>query len=420
LLINPYLGGEAMGAGNGGIFRAQLSLHVLQTQDSDDDKLLHLGRLMREAGSTAGTIVFVHGAHTAIRLKDALGRRRPTSVMHANQPAAERQAQRQAFLSGATSVLVSTPLQHELGRHDVRLVVHHDWPSSLVVYHRQLMEAGRDGWPSRAVLLSGPGEHALSRRARSAGFEHLLAFSRTRSCRWRLLQEHLGDELAFTRCGACDNCRRLDADTEAAVRGSSVPSAKPATGLDEAAAALPWLTPAGAFGGETASPSLRQGLAVAVDRHGWGWVQKIDEALVSVDFPDGHSGRFTPAQVHPLSQHALDFAARLLPAKVSALRHHEDDHLDIGLTYHQLLSRERTTSSSRPSGPVLGPSDSSDSGSDVAWWGADASGDVEQDFNTDASGTGERWGVESGSWREAFDIAPDRIVDSPNEGIAEP
>lgn len=410
-----------MGAGNGGIFRAQLSLHVQHAPGTDDGKLLHLGRLMREAGSTAATIVFVHDAPTAIRLKDALNGRRATSVIHANQPPAERQAQRQAFLSGATSVLVSTPFQHELGRHDVRLVVHHDWPSTLDVYHRQIMEAGRDGWPSRAVLLSGPGDHTLPRRPRSAGFEHLQAFSRTRSCRWRLLQEHLGEELAFTRCGACDNCQRLDADTEAAVRGSGMPSERSQAPGDDDGVALPWLTQAGAFDGENEAPALRQGLAVAVDRHGWGWVQKVGEALVSVDFPDGHSGRFTPAHVHPLSQHALDFAARLLPAKVSALRHHENDHLDSSLTYHQLLSRERITSDNRPSmTPVLGPSDSSDSGSDVAWWGPDASGDIEQDFSTDASGTGERWGVEFGSWREAFDIAPDRIVDSPNEGISEP
>ncbi|RZI84844.1 MAG: hypothetical protein EOP38_07290 [Rubrivivax sp.] len=410
-----------MGAGKGGIFRAHLSLHVQQVLGTDDTKLLHLGRLMREAANTAATIVFVHDARTAARLQDALNVRVATSVLHANQSPAERQAQRQAFLSGNTSVLVSTPLQHELARPDVRLVIHHDWPSTLNVYHRQIMEAGRDGWPSRAVLLCGLDDHAQPRRARSAGFEHLLAFSRTRSCRWRLLQEHLGDELAFTRCGACDNCERLDADTEAAVRGSGMPAARSQALENDDAVDLPWLTQTGPLARDNEAPALRQGLAVAVDRHGWGWVQRVDEALISVDFPDGHSGRFTPALVHPLSQHALDFAARLLPASVSALRLHEDDHLDNSLTYHQLLSRDRTTSDNRPSmAPALGPSDSSDSGSDVAWWNPDTNGDVEQDFSTDASGTGERWGVESGSWREAFDIAPDRIVDSPNEGIAEP
>ena len=409
-----------MGAGNAGIFRAHLSLHVEQVRGTDA-KVAHLEQLIRSAGGNAATIVFVHEVDTALRVRDALSGRCATSIIHAHQPPAERLAQRRAFVSGATTVLVSTPWQHELGRADVRLVIHHDWPHTLSTYHRQIMEGGRDGWPSRAVLLSDPADRALQRRVRSQAVEHLLAFSRTRHCRWRLLQEHLGEELAFTRCGACDNCQRADADTEAVVRSFAEPGPPAVPPVTGAAATTQWPTHLDAASGATEAPALRPGLAVAVDRHGWGWVQRIDEALVSVDFPDGHSGRFTPGHVHALSQHALDFAARLLPAKVSALRHHEDDHLDIGLTYHQLLSRERPSPGSRASpGPFLGPSDSSDSGSDVAWWAGDATGDGDQDLSADdASGTGERWGLEPGIWREAFDIAPDRIVDSPNEGLPE-
>lgn len=410
-----------MGAGNVGIFRAHLSLHVEQTHGTEA-KLLHLKRLIRSVGSSAPTIVFVQAAETALRLGDALSERCATSVIHAHQPPAERLAQQRAFVSGATTVLVSTPWQHELGRADVRLVVHHDWPTTLNTYHRQIMEGGRDGWPSRAVLLSDPADRALHRRTRSQAVEHVLAFSRTRGCRWRLLQEHLGEDLAFTRCGACDNCQRADADTEAAVRSFATPANRAALPMNSAVATTPWPTHIDAASGATEAPALRPGLAVAVDRHGWGWVQRIDEALVSVAFPDGHSGRFTPGHVHALSQHALDFAARLLPAKVSALRHHEDDHLDIGLTYHQLLSRERPSHlGNRTSpGPILGPSDSSDSGSDVAWWAGDAAGDGDQDPSADdVSGSGERWGWQPGIWREAFDIAPDRIVDSPNEGFPE-
>jgi hypothetical protein len=57
------------------------------------------------------------------------------------------------------------------------------------------------------------------------------------------------------------------------------------------------------------------------------------------------------------------------------------------------------------SGKALGPSDSSDSGSDTAGTprGNDAAG-------TDSAGTGERRSVEDDTQREGGDIAPDRVV----------
>lgn len=66
---------------------------------------------------------------------------------------------------------------------------------------------------------------------------------------------------------------------------------------------------------------------------------------------------------------------------------------------------------------ALGPSDSSDSGSDVHGFGAErAIGDANLDSDSDRSGTGERLGATPDvEFEPAADIAPDEIRALPEE-----
>jgi len=66
---------------------------------------------------------------------------------------------------------------------------------------------------------------------------------------------------------------------------------------------------------------------------------------------------------------------------------------------------------------ALGPSDSSDSGSDVQGGGADRLiGDAGLDSDTDRSGTGERLGATPDiEFEEGADIAPDRVESTPED-----
>jgi hypothetical protein len=78
------------------------------------------------------------------------------------------------------------------------------------------------------------------------------------------------------------------------------------------------------------------------------------------------------------------------------------------MAYSSILGAE--TAPTVPSGrdaELLGPSDSSDSGSD-------AMGTAEIHADSDASGTGERGSVMPGEGREGGDILPDRIVNMKN------
>jgi hypothetical protein len=66
---------------------------------------------------------------------------------------------------------------------------------------------------------------------------------------------------------------------------------------------------------------------------------------------------------------------------------------------------------------ALGPSDSSDSGSDVHGFGAERHiGDADLDSDTDRSGTGERMGATPDvEFEAASDIAPDEVRALPDE-----
>ena len=83
------------------------------------------------------------------------------------------------------------------------------------------------------------------------------------------------------------------------------------------------------------------------------------------------------------------------------------------MAYSSILGADEAPA--QPSGrdaELLGPSDSSDSGSD-------ALGTAELHADSDAAGTGERGSVTPGEGREGGDILPDRVVRAADAGATE-
>lgn len=74
---------------------------------------------------------------------------------HAGKDAAERDRVQSAFLGGKLDVIVATTaFGMGVDKADVRTVVHTALPGSVEGYYQEIGRAGRDGLPSRAVLLS--------------------------------------------------------------------------------------------------------------------------------------------------------------------------------------------------------------------------------------------------------------------------
>ena len=88
---------------------------------------------------------------------------------HGGMKKAERDAAQDAFMSGAFDVVVATnAFGMGVDKADVRTVVHYDIAESVDEYYQEVGRAGRDGLPSRALLLYRP-EDVGMRRAQAAG-----------------------------------------------------------------------------------------------------------------------------------------------------------------------------------------------------------------------------------------------------------
>jgi len=78
----------------------------------------------------------------------------PASAYHAGMSAAQRDRVQAAFLYGETEIIVATiAFGMGIDKADVRTVIHTGLPGSVEGYYQEIGRAGRDGLPSRAILM---------------------------------------------------------------------------------------------------------------------------------------------------------------------------------------------------------------------------------------------------------------------------
>ncbi|XXF78677.1 DNA topoisomerase 3 [Myxococcaceae bacterium GXIMD 01537] len=99
-------------------------------------------------------IVYAATRKHAEQFAELLGADFPTGVYHAGLDGASRDRVQRDFLEGRLEVMVATTaFGMGIDKPDVRTVAHAALPASLEGYYQELGRAGRDGKPSRAVLL---------------------------------------------------------------------------------------------------------------------------------------------------------------------------------------------------------------------------------------------------------------------------
>jgi ATP-dependent DNA helicase RecQ len=99
-------------------------------------------------------IVYTPSRSDAEALAAELARHFPTSAYHAGLDASVRQSVQRAFQSGKLEVVVATiAFGMGIDKADVRTIVHTALPASVEAFYQEIGRAGRDGLPSRAVLL---------------------------------------------------------------------------------------------------------------------------------------------------------------------------------------------------------------------------------------------------------------------------
>ena len=142
--------------------------------------------------------------------------RREIRFYHAGLSREEKKETEDWFLHNSEAVLTAT-CAYGLGidKPDIRTVIHRDCPPSVEAYLQESGRAGRDGFPSSAVLLWGPEDERALSRAQSEGarkrLKRLLAYARDLSrCRREALLDLLDydgeNDSPGTRC--CDICEK--------------------------------------------------------------------------------------------------------------------------------------------------------------------------------------------------------------------
>ena len=134
-----------------GFRRANIGVEVVEVPPSER---AGLARELLQDAARRPAIVYVPTRREADSFAAELKHDFPAAAYHAGLDSERRKKVQNAFFSGELQVIVATiAFGMGIDKADIRTVIHTALPGSLEAYYQEVGRAGRDGAPSRAVLM---------------------------------------------------------------------------------------------------------------------------------------------------------------------------------------------------------------------------------------------------------------------------
>ena len=162
---------------------------------------------------------------------------------HAGMDPVQRAKVQEAFTYDRIQVVVATiAFGMGIDKPNVRFVIHGDLPKNIEGYYQETGRAGRDGAPSRCLLLFGYQDVVLqnsfieqyedpkTREVTREQLKQMIRYAESDECRRKAILRYFGEEYTQENCGHCDYCRGAIRHVDATVDAQKALSAMQRTG----------------------------------------------------------------------------------------------------------------------------------------------------------------------------------------------